>query len=122
MAPLQRPLPLLLLLLLLALALALVPTLALASPPPSNFNPSLGGRPRRPSQIGTSFIQTSLVDLENEDAAGDGSGRTACEIVVDRSRGYNTDALAIVLTVEARGYERAGLEQYFYKGAGGAFC
>ena len=100
-------------LLLLCLLLPAALAADLASPPPSNFNQRLGGRPRRPAHIGTSFIQTSLGDLEG-DAGG---GKTTCQVVVDRSKGYGTKAIAIVLTVEARGYELAGLEQFFYKGA-----
>jgi hypothetical protein len=101
-------------LLLLALALPAPAVLASSSPPtspPSSWNTKLGGKPRRPAQIGTSFVQTSFWDLE----ADAGGGKTTCETVVERSLGYGTDAIAIVLTVEARGYEN-GLEQFFYKG------
>jgi len=101
------------LLLLLLAAAALLPAAhaAAPTPPPPGFDQRLGGRPRRPAQIGTSVVQTSLWDLEG-DAGG---GRSVCETVVDRSVGYGTTAIALVLTVEARGYE-GGLEQYFYKG------
>lgn len=117
MAPPHRPLVPLLFLLASAASLALAlasPTAPPASAPP-NFSQKLGGRPRRPAQIGTSLVQTSLWDFEGDA----GNGKTTCEVVVDRSKGYNTKALAIVLTVEARGYETAGLDQYFYKGE---FC
>jgi hypothetical protein len=103
------PAPLFVLLCLLLAPLA-APAAPAASPPPG-FNQKLGNRPRRPAQIGTSFIQTSFWDLE----ADIGGGKTTCETVVDRSQGFNTKAIAVVLTVEARGYE-GGLEQFFYKG------